>query len=223
MAYKSKHNLICEESDCKKPFIGSSKAHFCPKCHKKRVSAANALRDKGKPRCPGCGKAMRKARESGTCWKCDPNRNKKIGLYKVDFPCPECGTVRKVSKYQINDPRFQPLCGICRPIPRGRATPAEKLDRPSVPKVYRIEINGCALVPAKSGRCEGYTECRHGSHADLYGVPRSQDCCWQTGRQNWGGFTTDGPCHVDLPTLAEGLAIAAARTKTRSLWDDMGL
>jgi hypothetical protein len=132
--------------------------------------------------------------------KCAQCKDKEV----IAWPCPECGKVRHVSKgYTDNNPGK--LCSDCTRIAdpeKFRARYEKRKDNRQRQNTSRISINGCLLVKARAGRCSDYSHCRHGAHANLYDIPREEDCCYQAGQLNWDGWVCR-TAHPDIVTAEE--------------------
>lgn len=138
--------------------------------------------------CQICGKKVprysdSKTEELGICSRCYA----KAPVHPVE--CPICHGIRKVARRYAESKAFNRVCRVCVRIPYyklgGYAADRGELTLPR----HSIQVNGCTLIPAADGRCEHFTDCLHGSHANLNDVPRSEDCLFLVAKENWPGFT----------------------------------
>lgn len=106
----------------------------------------------------------------------------------VTVTCYQCGRQKNVQfvtvKRQMKKPQ---VCGACqREKTSGPMLAARRASIKSGVVIQHrpaqrdtISINGCVLIPARSGRCEGFMDCRH-----------YEECVWEVGKTFGNGWRT---------------------------------
>ena len=148
-------------------------------------------------------------RPDSICLKCAlAKATAKAAANRADKPlyttvtCPKCNQTRQLKTSTIGTYMSNggiPGCNMC----RDRQLAKNNILR-AIPGPNQISVNGCVLKRTKKAhRCKAYIHCKHGSHANLNGVPRKDDCCFRVALLGWQGWRTVGKCHPVIVEMIE--------------------
>ena len=145
------------------------------------------------------------------------------GKHRFPVPCPICGRMRMLTAiYSQKEECRQAACNACSRQPdyqdmwKAKREAEAQAAHGKIKTKFRpgstIELNGCVLIRAGSGRCAGWNDCKFGAHSALYVPDRdhTHDCGFHVGKKLWPGFRTNGPCRSTIPSLAERREAEAA-------------